>query len=146
MTLVKWDPWRDLEAMFDGYVRAADWMWPGLSWPTTSGGWMPRVDIGEGDDAFVVKAELPDVKIEDVQLTLERGVLTLRGVRRREKDEDETRYHRIERCYGSFCRSFKLSEQVDEALATATFKDGVLTVRVPKTSAAIPETVALSVK
>ncbi|WP_323847992.1 Hsp20/alpha crystallin family protein [Nitrogeniibacter mangrovi] len=90
------------------------------------------MDIAETDTAFEVKAELPEVKKEDVHVTVDNGVLTLRGERRREKEEKGKRFHRIERAYGSFSRTFSLPDNVDGKQVKASFKDGMLEIHLPK--------------
>jgi HSP20 family protein len=87
--------------------------------------WAPSVDISETDGAYQIKAEIPDVKKEDVKVTLEDGVLTIQGERKQEKEERGKKYHRVERSYGSFVRSFTLPDLVDEEKVKAEFKDGV---------------------
>ena len=106
--------------------------------------WAPSVDISEDDKEWLVKADLPEVKKEDVKVTVENGVLTVTGERKFEKEEKDKKYHRIERSYGSFCRSFTLPEGADDAHVSAEFKDGVLKVHLPKNERA--KTKALEVK
>ena len=94
--------------------------------------WAPAVDISEDDKEFLVKAELPGLKREEVKVTVENGVLSIAGERKSEKEEKDKRYHRVERSYGSFVRSFTLPEGVDTGKVTAEFKDGVLHLRLAK--------------
>jgi HSP20 family protein len=94
--------------------------------------WLPPVDVRETGEAYVISAELPGLTRKDIQITFENGVLRLAGERKLEKDEDKDNYHRIERAYGSFSRSFTLGSGVDADRVTATFQDGVLTITVPK--------------
>jgi len=103
--------------------------------------WVPPVDIHETDKEFLVKADIPEVKKEDVKITIEDGVLTLQGERKIEKEEKGKRFHRTERLYGSFYRSFALPNEVDEAKAVAEFKDGMLTLHLPKSERAKPKTI-----
>ena len=108
--------------------------------PTGNGGkealtvaqWSPLVDITEDEKEYLIKAELPDMKKEDVRLTVENGVLAISGERKFEKEEKGRKYHRIERAYGSFVRSFSLSEDADGSNVTANFKDGLLQVHLPE--------------
>ena len=95
--------------------------------------WAPAVDIQETGKEYVVKADLPEVKKEDVKVHLEDGVLTIEGERKQEKEESGKKFHRIERAYGQFMRRFGLPAEVDAAKVQAEFKDGVLNVRLPKT-------------
>jgi len=107
--------------------------------------WMPTVDISETDHAYVIKAELPEVKREDVKVRVEEGVLTLSGERRQEKEEKGKKYHRVERSYGSFVRSFALPESVDENGVQAEYKDGVLSLHLPKAEKAKPKAIEVKV-
>jgi HSP20 family protein len=107
--------------------------------------WMPTVDISETDGEYLIKAELPEVKKEDVKVTVENGVLTLQGERRQEKEEKGKRYHRVERSYGSFVRSFSLPESVDEGAVKAEYKDGVLNLHLPKTEKVKPKAIDVKV-
>ena len=100
----------------------------------TAAEWAPLVDIIEDDKEYLVKAELPEVKKEDVQVAVENGSLTIRGERKFEKEEKNKRYHRVERGYGSFIRSFVLPDIADATKVSAEFKDGVLRVHLPKTA------------
>jgi len=147
MTLVRWDPFRELESMSDRLNRV--FARPTLS---TSGrealtvaDWMPTVDISETDSEYLIKAELPEVKKEDVKVTVENGVLTLQGERRQEKEEKGKKYHRVERSYGSFVRSFTLPESVDESAVKAEYKDGMLNLHLPKTEKVKPKSIDVKV-
>ena len=104
----------------------------------TGAEWAPLVDITEDATEFLIKAELPEVKMEDVKITVEDGVLAISGERKFEKEEKERKYHRMERAYGSFLRSFALLEGADAGKVSAEFRDGVLTIRLPKTVKAKP--------
>jgi HSP20 family protein len=107
--------------------------------------WLPLVDITEDDKEYLIKAELPEVKKDDVKVTVESGVLTISGERRFEKEEKDRKYHRIERSYGSFTRSFSVPDDADDAKVAAEFKDGVLTVRLAKSEKARPKSVEVKV-
>jgi HSP20 family protein len=134
MVLVRWDPWREMEDIFDRYTRAKALGQPqaGSQEVIATGDWTPRVDIAETDKAFVIKAEIPEVKKEDVKVTVDNGVLTIRGERKQEKEEKGKKFHRVERYYGSFARSFTLPDNVDETNITASFKDGMLNLQIQK--------------
>jgi HSP20 family protein len=108
--------------------------------------WSPRVDILEDEKEFVVKAELPEIKREDVRVTVENGVLTISGERKLEKEEKHKRYHRVERAYGSFARSFSLPEGADASKVRADFKDGVLQVHMQKSESAKPKQIEVKVE
>ncbi len=148
MTLVRWDPFRELEEMSDRLNRM--FSRPAIATKNgkealTVADWTPTVDISESDGEYLIKAELPEVKKEDVKVTLEDGVLTLTGERRQEKEEKTTKYHRVERSYGSFVRSFSLPELVDETKVKAEYKDGVLSLHLPKSEKAKPRAIEVKV-
>ncbi len=108
--------------------------------------WTPVVDISEDDKQYLIKAELPEIKREEVSVKVENGVLTLSGERKMEKEEKGKKYHRIERAYGSFTRSFTLPDDADGNKVTAHFKDGVLQVCVPKNERARPKAIEVKVE
>lgn len=148
MTLVRWDPLRDLEDMSNRFNRIFNH--PAL--PQTNGkeililaDWVPSVDVSETDGEYQIKAEIPDVKKEDVKVIVEDGVLTIQGERKREKEEKGKKYHRVERSYGSFVRSFTLPDLVDEEMVKAEFKDGVLNLQLPKSEKAKPKAIEITV-
>jgi HSP20 family protein len=107
--------------------------------------WSPVVDITEDEKEYLIKAELPEVRKEDVKVTVENGVLNLSGERKFEKEEQNKKYHRIERAYGSFARIFSLPDDADAEKVTAEFKDGLLTVRLAKNEKALPKSIAVKV-
>jgi len=146
MSLVKWDPWREMEDLFDRYAKSFGALRPGTHEQIATGDWSPRVDIAETEGAFVIKAELPDVSKEDVKVTVDNGVMTLKGERKQEKEESGKKFHRVERYYGSFCRSFSLPESVDETKVKASFKDGLLTVELPKSGETKPRAIEVKVE
>ena len=112
-------------------------------WPVKA--WTPACDIFETDKELVVKFELPEVKKEDVEVKIEQNVLTLRGERKFEEKTDRENYHRVERRYGEFMRSFSVPLYVDAAKINAEFKDGVLTVTLPKSEEARPKQINVKV-
>ncbi len=136
MTLVRWNPARELAAMeIDRLNRMVDDLW-GNSFGRA---WVPAVDIFETDaHEFVIKADLPEVKREDIGITVENNVLTLKGERKAEHEASSANSHRVERQYGSFTRSFVLPTTVDANQITAAYKDGVLTLRIPQREEAKP--------
>lgn len=97
------------------------------------GDWMPAVDVSETDKGIVVNAEVPGMEAKDIDISLNGRVLTIKGERRQEEEEKDKSYHRIERRYGSFSRSFELPADVDSGKVKATYKDGVLKLSLPKT-------------
>ena len=146
MQLTKWDPFRQMEDMFDRYSRNIGWPRGGSQEIMATGDWAPRVDIAETDNEFIIKAEIPEVKKEDVKVTVDSGVLAIRGERKQEKEEKGKKFHRVERYYGSFTRSFTLPDNVDESKIEASFKDGVLNLKIPKTEAVKPKAIEVKVK
>lgn len=108
--------------------------------------WVPRVDITEDDKEYIIKAEIPEVDKKDVKVTVQDGVLTIHGERKQEKEENNKRFHRIERFYGTFLRSFALPEDVGEDKLKAEFKDGMLLVHLPKTEKSKPKAVEVQVQ
>ena len=148
MALVRWDPFRELEEVSDRLNR----MFARPAAPRTNGketmivaDWAPSVDISETEGEYQIKAEIPDVKKEDVKITLEDGVLTIQGQRKQEKEDKGTRYHRIERSYGSFVRTFSLPDVIEVERVKAEFKDGVLNLHLPKSEKAKPKAIEVKV-
>jgi HSP20 family protein len=139
MTLVRWNPVRDLATMeVDRLNRMFE------DFYGTGRGWAPAVDIYETNDReFVIKAELPDMKREQINVTFENSVLTLSGERKSEFADNAGSIHRSERVYGAFSRSFTLPATVDGNRISASYKDGVLTVRIPQREDAKPKQIAV---
>jgi HSP20 family protein len=98
--------------------------------------WSPEVDISEDDRGYLLKADLPEMKKDDVRVTVEDGILNVSGERKTEKEDQKRKFHRIERSYGTFRRSFTLPEDADSTKVTAEFRDGVLKVHLPTTTKA----------
>lgn len=147
MAITRWDPFQELEAMNERLNRVfgRGSLSRGANGETLVADWAPSVDIAETPEEFVVKAELPEIKKEDIKVTLEGGVLRLSGERKSEKEEKDKRYHRVERFRGTFMRAFSLPDTVDQAKLAADYKDGVLTIRLPKMAPAKPATVDIKV-
>src|SRR4029078_8252431 len=142
MTLVPWYPCREFSQLQDRFNRVFAETYgrqgsdEGLM---TSGAWVPPVDIYQnGDQELVLKAEIPDMTREDIDITVDNGTLTLRGEKRLSSDLKEEQFHRIERRYGTFSRSFSLPHTVDATKVSADYKQGVLTVRLPLREEAKP--------
>ena len=145
-------------------VRPALWDWPNLSelerelfspmalWMRTpaesleQGSFAPRVDIIENDNSWIFKAELPDIKTEDLKVTVEEGVLAIKGERKFEEEVKEGSYTRFERQYGSFERRFSLPTGIDQDNIKADLKNGVLTLTVPKKEESKPKSISIDVK
>jgi HSP20 family protein len=145
MSMMKWDPWRDMEEMFDRYSKSLGWPKSGSQELVAGSDWTPRVDISETDKEFHIKAEIPDVKKEDVKVSVENGVLTVRGEKKRESEEKGKKYHRIERQYGSFVRSFTLPDTVDESKIKASFAEGILNLTLQKTEHHKPKSIEVKI-
>jgi len=111
-----------------------------------SGTWAPAVDLSETDDAYLVRAELPGMKKEDVKITFNNGLLTIRGEKKNETEEKNRTYHRIERSYGSFERSFNLPGAVKSGNVEAKYDDGVLTITLPKTEETKEKVIDVKIK
>jgi HSP20 family protein len=141
MALVRWDPIRELAAM---EVDRLNNMFSNFYGEGFSRGWVPPVDIYETEQhELVIKAELPDVKREDIGVTFENNVLTLKGERKAEQQISRDRFQRVERFQGTFSRSFTLPATVDAGKISATYKDGVLTVRLPQREEAQPKQITV---
>jgi len=117
---------KEMDRLFDRFAEPG---WPDIS---KLGEWEPSLDVTETKDAVVVKAELPGVEQKDIAVSMQDGVLTIKGEKEAEKEEKDKRYHRIERSYGAFFRAIRLPAAVDATRVTADFKNGVLTVTLPK--------------
>ena len=134
MAVVRWDPFRDLNMLQDRMNRMFDDA--GRTWrtdePAATTTWSPAVDIFETEGEIVVKAELPGMERKDIALNLENNVLTVRGERRFAKETKDENYHRIERSYGTFSRSFSIPATVDEEKIRADYREGVLKIVLPK--------------
>lgn len=107
--------------------------------------WAPAVDVTEDDKEYLITAELPEVKKEDVKVSVEKGVLTISGERKVEKEDKKRKYHRIERAYGTFVRTFTVPEDADVEKIQAEFKDGMLKVHIPKSEKAKPKQIDVQV-
>jgi len=140
MTLVRWNPVRELASMeVDRLNRMFSDFYGGFD-----RAWVPAVDVYESNDhEFVLKAELPEVKREDIAITFDNGVLTLKGERKSEVETSRDNFHSVERQHGSFTRSFALPATVDAARIHASYKDGVLTIRVPQRADAKPKQIEI---
>ena len=141
MTLIRWsDPLREFAQLQDRVNRAfSDAYGYGDDGLTTPGTWVPPVDVFQnGDQEVVLKAELPDMTREEIDITVDNGTLTIRGEKKFSNEVKEESFHRIERRYGAFSRSFSLPQTVDTGKVGAEYKNGVLTVRLPLREEARP--------
>jgi len=141
MRMIRWELFRDFDDSFERFFQEAFRRLPRAS--AESGAapsvWAPAADISETDSEYLVKAELPEVRKEDLSVTVQDGVLTLTGERRQDKREDNEKVHRIERFYGSFARRFSLPEDADEQAIRAESKDGVVLIHIPKHKVVQPQ-------
>ncbi len=147
-TLTTWNPFRELDEVqnrLSGFLGGFNRLGTGNGGPKLAD-WSPQVDITEDEKEYLVKADLPEVKKEDVKVTVENGILSVAGERKAEKEEKKKKFHRIERFYGNFERTFALPEDADAARLKAEFKDGVLRVHVPKNPTAQPKKIDIKVE
>lgn len=147
-TVTRWNPFREMDEL-QNRLNAIFGLAPVRSETNkeaiTLSEWAPLVDITEDDKEYVIKADLPEVRKEEVRVKVEGGVLRISGERKFEKEEKDKKYHRVERAYGSFVRSFSIPEDADPTKVEAGFKDGVLTVRLAKNEKALPKTIEVKV-
>ena len=149
MPMTRWNPLREMETMLDffnrGLGRRPTLSGEGSQEIMTVADWSPVVDIEENEAEYLIKAELPEVRKEDVKVSINEGVLTLSGERKMEREEKNRKYHRVERTYGSFARCFTLPDNVNEESVRARHKDGMLYLHLGKTEEAKPRSIEISV-
>lgn len=148
MTLIRWEPFRELDDIFARYNPIFGRLPAGRMAGAEQSelpAWAPVANISETDAEYLIKAELPEVSKEDVKVTVDEGVITISGERRKEAEHKDEKVHRIESYYGNFSRSFRLPEDADVAAIQAESKNGILKVRVPKKPAARARTVEVQV-
>ena len=148
MALARWNPNRDMMSVRDEMSRVLNEVFGrGASDESAwiSGAWTPPVDIYETDEALVMKAELPGFSKDDISIELKENTLVIKGERKHEDEVKEGNYHRMERSYGAFQRAFMLPMTVDQEKVKASYKDGILELRLPKVQAAQPKRIAVSV-
>ncbi|HKC13129.1 MAG TPA: Hsp20/alpha crystallin family protein [Vicinamibacteria bacterium] len=150
MPIVRWEPFRDLVSLQERMNRLFDDSFRGINrtgseedW--VGGAWAPSVDIYEQNGNIVLKAELPGVDPKDVDVRVENNILTLRGERKLENEVKRENYHRLERAYGTFTRSFTLPNVVDTEKIKAEYKDGLLRMTLPKKDEAKPKQISINV-
>jgi HSP20 family protein len=146
MALIPWRPWRDLDvlrremdSLWDRFTgeRPVEWL---------KGEWVPSLDVSETKDKVVVKAEVPGIDPKAIDISLSSDILTLKGEKKKEREEKDENYHLIERSYGSFSRSVRLPAEVQEDKVKASYKDGVLTITLPKTEKAKERAIKIEVE
>ena len=149
--ITRWNPFKDVEELhrrLSSVFDLAPFRGSNLrkeDETMTVADWSPLVDITEDEKEYVIKTDLPEVKKEDVKVTVENGIVTITGERKLENEEKGKRYHRIERSYGNFVRSFSLPDDADAKRVNAEFKDGLLKVRVAKSETARPKQIEVKV-
>lgn len=148
-SLIRWDPFKEMAAMQERMNRLFDEIWGRprrVEEDYISGSWLPAVDVKESKDALEISVELPGVDPKDVEVTVEGGVLSIRGSRKFEKAEEGETYHRVERSYGSFERTFTLPSNVNPDKISASYKLGVLHLTLPKREEAKPKAIPVKVE
>jgi len=146
MTIVRWDQSRDMAALQEGLSRLLEGVYRRPQEDLNRGAWVPVVDVYTNDQhELVLKAELPDMKEEEIDVTVEDNTLTLSGEKKLDTEITEEQFHRIERSYGAFARTFALPPTVDPAKVSAQYKAGVLTVRLPLREEAKPNKIKVAV-
>jgi HSP20 family protein len=145
MTIVRWDSSRDMAALQEGLSRMLEGFYRRPQEDLNRGAWVPVVDIYSSGHELVLKAELPDMKEEEIELTVEDNTLTLSGEKKLDTEVTQELFHRIERSYGSFARTFALPPTVDAGKVSAQYKAGVLTVRLPLREEAQPNKIKVAV-
>lgn len=140
MSLIRWEPFREFDDLFRQYTNAV-----GRGSAAVRNDWKPLANISETDKEYLIKAELPEVRKEDIKVQVENGVLTISGERKQQKEEKSENEIRVESYYGTFSRSFALPDHVEPQSVTAESKDGVLRVRVPKKVPAQPKSITVNV-
>ena len=147
MTLVRWNPLREMDDLMTRFDRAfgRPSVREGAQETMAIADWAPTVDISETDDEYRIKVELTDLPKEGVKVSVHDGVLTIQGERKMENEEEGRKYHRVERAYGRFARTFTLPENVDETKINAAHKDGLLTVTLGKAVEAKPKSIEVKV-
>jgi HSP20 family protein len=154
MAITRWRPFRDVLSIQDEMNRLFDDFFgrsPGSIGPIskqewTEGVWTPSVDVSESKDNVIINVEIPGMSKDDVKVSVQDNVLTLSGERKQEKEEKDTSYHRIERSYGSFSRSFTLPTSVQPDKVKASYKDGILKIVLPKSEEVKPKQILISVE
>lgn len=146
--LTRWNPFQELDRLQDEmrslFMRSGNGDAP-LSTGSEFADWSPAVDISEDDDEYTITADLPEVKKEEVKVTLDGGLLTIRGEREHTEETKKRKFHRVERSYGRYVRSFRLPEEIEGEKVDAEFHDGVLTVHLPKGARTKPREIEVAV-
>ena len=136
MSLVRWEHINEMDSLFNRMLQKSFRGLPRLFVEENGGAkleWSPSADISETDKEYLIRADLPAVKKEDVRVTVDRGMITIEGERKQQREEKTEKFHRVESLYGNFTRSFSLPEDISVEAIRCEEKDGVLTVHIPKT-------------
>lgn len=147
MSLIKWQPFGEFDEAFNRMMPSLFSRFPRAG--AENGAkfeWAPSADISETDQEYLIRAQLPAVRKEDVKVTLDQGLITIHGERKEEKENRDEKFHRVESFRGAFSRSFSMPDNIDEQAIRADSKDGVLTVHLPKAKASTPKTVEVKVQ
>lgn len=140
MRVIHWEPFRDIDDVFDRFFADTLRRQARPAGQTQAGhAWAPVADVTESESEYLIKAELPEVRKEDLSLTVQDGVLTLAGERKQEMGAEGEKTHRIERSYGAFARRFALPEDADEQAIRAESRDGVVLIHIPKQKVVQPQ-------
>jgi len=147
MSLIKWQPFGEFD---DAFARLMPSLFSRSARVGSENGgqftWAPSADISETDAEYLIRAELPAVRKEDVKVMLDQGMITISGERKEEKDTRDEKFHRVESFRGAFSRSFSVPDNIDDKAIRAESKDGVLTVHLPKTKVSTPKSVEVKVQ
>lgn len=148
MSLVRWEPFAGIDEMFNRMLPGSFGRLPRLTLPSNGEKyhWAPSADISETEKEFLIRAELPAVKKEDVKVTVDQGMITIEGERRQDKEDKTEKYHRVESFHGTFARSFSLPENASTDDIRCESKDGVLTVHIPKAKVEAPKAKQIKVE
>ncbi len=148
MAIKRWNPMKEFLQMQERMTRLFDEIFPrvGRMEIEPFGGWIPPVDIYETPDKVVIEAEVPGVEKDNIKIEYSNGILTIKGERKLEKEVKEEDYHRLERAYGSFQRSFSIPSTVDPDKINAVYKNGILKIELPKQEKAKPKEIKIEVK
>jgi HSP20 family protein len=147
MALVPWKPFEELGTLrheMDRLFERFFGEWP--TWPKSDAGWAPRIDMGETGDSVTIKAELPGLEAKEVDVSIFGNTLTVRGEKKEEREEKDEHYHLVERAHGTFSRVVRLPAAVDVEKIKASFKNGVLTITLPKTEEARQKAIPVSIE
>ena len=150
MAIVRWRPLRDIVSiqdemnqLFDDFFGRTQKRWSAFG--PEEGLWTPNVDVSETKDEIVVTAEMPGLKKEDIKLSVQDNVITLSGEKKSEEEKKDANFYRLERSFGSFCRSFTLPTPVEAEKIKASFKDGILKVTLPKSEKVKPKEIPINI-